>query len=106
MKGEIVEIVCGDVRGSFSRVRSIPLVKEAQAFGDRLNVLVENAGRDMPSLLNAMKQEKIDVQTWRIVPPSLENVFISLMSEHPVSPTADGNLDSGADVTLEGGPPA
>jgi ABC-2 type transport system ATP-binding protein len=106
MKGEIVEIVCGDVRGSFSRVRSIPLVKEAQAFGDRLNVLVDNAGRDMPSLLNAMKQEKIDVQTWRIVPPSLENVFISLMSEHPVSPTADGNPDIGADVTLEGGPPA
>ena len=83
MKGDIVEIVCEDVRGSFSRVRSLPLVKEAQAFGDRLNVLVENAGRDMPLLLNTMRKEKIAVQTWRVVPPSLENVFISLMGGPP-----------------------
>ena len=83
MKGDIVEIVCEDVRGSFSRVQSLPLVKEAQAFGDRLNVLVENAGRDMPVLLNTMKEEKIAVQTWRVVPPSLENVFISLMGGPP-----------------------
>jgi ABC-type multidrug transport system ATPase subunit len=83
MKGDIVEIVCEDVRGSFSRVQSLPLVKEAQAFGDRLNVLVESAGRDMPVLLNTMKEEKIAVQTWRVVPPSLENVFISLMGGPP-----------------------
>jgi ABC-2 type transport system ATP-binding protein len=91
MKGDIVEIVCEDVRGSFSRVRALPLVKEAQAFGDRLNVLVENAGRDMPLLLNTMKEEKITVQTWRVVPPSLENVFISLMSEQTV-PSAAGTI--------------
>jgi ABC-2 type transport system ATP-binding protein len=84
MKGEVVEIVCEDVRGAFSRLRSFPLVKEAQAFGDRLNVLVDDAGRDMPRLLGSMKNERIDVRTWRVVPPSLENVFISLMSEHPV----------------------
>jgi hypothetical protein len=58
-------------------------VKEAQAFGDRLNVLMDNAARDIPSLLITMKKEKIDVQTWRIVPPSLENVFISLMGGPP-----------------------
>ena len=83
MKGDVVEIVCADVRGSFARVRSLPLVKEAQAFGDRLNVLMDNAARDIPSLLITMKKEKIDVQTWRIVPPSLENVFISLMGGPP-----------------------
>ncbi len=97
MKGDIVEIVCEDVRGSFSRVRSLPLVREAQAFGDRLNILLENAGRDMPLLLNTMKKEKIGVQTWRVVPPSLENVFISLMSEQ-TAPLAD--------VNITGGPPA
>ena len=97
MKGDIVEIVCEDVRGSFSRVRSLPLVREAQAFGDRLNILLETAGRDMPLLLNAMKKEQIGVQTWRVVPPSLENVFISLMSEQ-TAPLAD--------VNMTGGPPA
>ena len=48
MKGEIVEIICPDVRGSFARVRAMPLVKEAQPFGDRMNVLVADAGRDVP----------------------------------------------------------
>jgi hypothetical protein len=57
------------------------LVKEAQPFGDRLNVLVENANRDVPLLLGTMKNEKIEVLSWRVVPPSLENVFISLMTE-------------------------
>ncbi len=89
MKGEIVEIVCTDVRGSFSRVRSMPLVKEAQAFGDRLNVLVDNAQRDVPPLLQALKTEKIEVQSWRVVPPSLENVFISLMGERALLPAGD-----------------
>ena len=97
MKGDIVEIICEDVRGSFSRVRSLPLVREAQAFGDRLNVLVENAGRDIPPLLVTMKKEKIDVQSWRVVPPSLENVFISLMSEHP------DPADAGATAQIGGG---
>jgi len=81
MKGEIVEVVCADVRGAFARVRAMPLVKEAQAFGDRMNILVGNAGRDVPRILGNMKTEHIDVQSWRVVPPSLENVFISLMSE-------------------------
>jgi ABC-2 type transport system ATP-binding protein len=82
MKGEIVEIVCADVRGSFPKVRTMPLVREAQPFGDRLNVLVENAKRDVPLLLGTMKDQKIEVVSWRVVPPSLENVFISLMTEH------------------------
>jgi ABC-2 type transport system ATP-binding protein len=85
MKGEIVEIVCADVRGSFERVRAMPLVMEAQAFGDRLNVLVGNAGRDVPPLLGTMKKEHVEVQSWRVVPPSLENVFISLMADHPAT---------------------
>ncbi len=105
MKGEIVEIVCADVRGSFSRVRAMPLVKEAQAFGDRMNILVGDAGRDVPPLLGTMKTEHIDVQSWRVVPPSLENVFISLMTEqaargnvpgHPADP--DTGTTAGRDM--------
>ncbi|HTY60196.1 MAG TPA: ABC transporter ATP-binding protein [Bacteroidota bacterium] len=93
MKGEIVEIICPDVRGSFARVRAMALVKEAQPFGDRLNVLVADAGRDMPTLLGMLKKEHIEVETWRVVPPSLENVFISLMSEQELPGTdASGEM--------------
>ncbi|HUI09359.1 MAG TPA: ABC transporter ATP-binding protein [Bacteroidota bacterium] len=80
MRGEVVEVVCADLRRSFARVRTLPLVREAQAFGDRLNILVENAARDVPPLLQELKESRIDVEHWRVIPPSLENVFISLLS--------------------------
>jgi ABC-2 type transport system ATP-binding protein len=100
MKGEVVELVCADVRGSFARVRAMPLVKEAQAFGDRMNILVGNAGRDVPPLLGTMKTEHIDVESWRVVPPSLENVFISLMTEQAAKEGPSGlNSDPGSGAT-------
>jgi len=83
MRGDVVEIVCADLRRSFTRIRSLPLVKEAQPFGDRLNILVESASRDVPPLLKELQESRIDVEHWRVIPPSLENVFISLLSAHP-----------------------
>ncbi len=83
IQGEIVEIVCSDVRRSFFLVRTLELIKEAQAFGDRLNVLVRRAESDIPPLLSLLKNNGIEVHDWRVIPPSLENVFIALMSDHP-----------------------
>jgi len=90
MRGEVVELVCADIRGSFTRVRALSRVKEAQAFGDRLNILVENAARDVPPLLAELKESRIDVEHWRVIPPSLENVFISLLSTQAAGGTPEG----------------
>jgi ABC-2 type transport system ATP-binding protein len=81
MTGEIVEIVCHPVRGALEVVRPLLLIREVQAFGDRLNVVVENAGRDVPSLLSVLKDHNVTVTGWRTVDPSLENVFISLLTQ-------------------------
>jgi ABC-2 type transport system ATP-binding protein len=80
MKGEIVEIVCFDIRRAFSLLKNFPFVKEVQAFGDRLNIVVHEASKDVPNILSHLKQNAIEVSDWRVVPPSLENVFISLLS--------------------------
>ena len=82
MKGEIVEIICSDIRKAFSLLKRGDVVQEVQAFGDRLNVMVRDANRDMPAVLSQLKNQRIEVQDWRTIPPSLENVFISLMTEH------------------------
>jgi ABC-2 type transport system ATP-binding protein len=82
MKGEVVEIVCSDIRRSFTLLRSQPLVIEVQAFGDRLNVLLADAKQDMPAVESILRTQNIAISEWRIVTPSLENVFISLMTEH------------------------
>jgi ABC-2 type transport system ATP-binding protein len=81
MKGEIVEVVCSDIRKSFSILKQNALAREVQAFGDRLNILVNNATGDMPAILRSLKAQRIEVEDWRIIPPSLENVFISLMTD-------------------------
>jgi ABC-2 type transport system ATP-binding protein len=82
MKGEIVEIVCSDIRKSFSLLKQNEAVQEVQAFGDRLNIVVHNAQKDMPAVVGQLERERIQLQDWRVIAPSLENVFISLMTEH------------------------
>ncbi len=81
MQGEIVEVVCSDIRKSFSILKRKSIIREVQAFGDRLNILVSNAQNDMPPVLEALRNENIAVQDWRVIPPSLENVFISLLTD-------------------------
>ncbi len=88
MKGEIVELVCSNIRRSFSLLKRNAAVKEVQAFGDRLNLLVEQANRDMPRIVAQLKDNAIEVAEWRIIPPSLENIFISLLSEIQSSGTS------------------
>ncbi len=80
MKDDIVEIVCSNIRTSFSLVKQMSEVREAQAFGDRLNVVVKNAQRDIPHVTELLKKNGVEVFEWRAVTPSLENVFISLLS--------------------------
>jgi ABC-2 type transport system ATP-binding protein len=80
MKGEVVEIVCSEIRRAFALMKHHPSVMEVQAFGDRLNIVIASAS-GMPLILDHLKQHSIDVTDWRTVKPSLENVFISLLTE-------------------------
>jgi len=83
MKGTLIEIVCPDIRGSFKLLKHFPVVTEVQAFGDRLNIVVNDAANDIPKIISYLAENKLTVEEWRLVPPSLENVFISLLSDHP-----------------------
>lgn len=85
MKGTIVEIVCSEIRKSFSLLKGSDIVKEVQAFGDRLNIVVGNSGRDVTKVLAHLEKNGIEIADWREIPPSLENIFISLLSEQGVS---------------------
>jgi hypothetical protein len=51
-----------------------------QAFGDRFNIVVDDAERDFPEVERALREANIQIAESRVVNPSLENVFISLMS--------------------------
>ncbi len=84
MRGEVVEVVCEPVRQAFAVLKGQPSVREVQMFGDRLNVVIDDAGRDMPVLAALLQSSGVAIRSQRRVVPSLENVFISLLT-HPHS---------------------
>ncbi|MCP4634825.1 MAG: ABC transporter ATP-binding protein [candidate division Zixibacteria bacterium] len=79
MKGTIYEVVCDKIRNAYSTAKDSTEIKEVQIFGDRLNLIVENPDEDRQSLLDIFKSKNIEITHIRIIPPTLENVFISLI---------------------------
>jgi len=88
MNGEVIEIVCDRVRDAFKLLKAESAVKEVQAFGDRLNVNVEDASKDFPHIELLLKQNGIAIESWRVITPSLENVFISLLTHNETNEDA------------------
>jgi ABC-2 type transport system ATP-binding protein len=78
MKGEVVEVVCRETRQAFDVLKRWSSAGEVQIFGDRLNLVVDNAGRDFPAVAARLRGAGIEILDWRVIPPSLENVFISV----------------------------
>jgi ABC-2 type transport system ATP-binding protein len=77
---EVVELVCNDVhRASEVLLRSFER-KDIQLFGDRLHILVPDVKKQESSILHSLKQEKVDVLSYRMIPPSLEDVFIASLN--------------------------
>lgn len=91
MNGEVIELVCSNIRGSFSLLKNYPLVKEVQAFGDRLNLVINSSEKDKQAIMKHLSDHSIEIFDWRVVKPSLENVFISLLSDRKVKLSTDIN---------------
>ena len=91
MKGTIIELVCSDIRRAASLLKAENCVQEVQAFGDRLNIRVYDERKDIRTVVALLEKNSIEVMDHRVVTPSLENVFISLLS------------GQGAGQVLEGG---
>ena len=76
---KVIELVCTDVRRAF-QVLLQPLGRNnIQLFGDRLHVLVQNIEKNKNEVLDILKDERIEVRSHRVIPPSLEDVFIARM---------------------------
>jgi ABC-2 type transport system ATP-binding protein len=80
MRGEVVEMVVDRVRDAFALLKDGALVREVQAFGDRINVIVDSASSGVPAVEELLVKSGILIQSRRVIPPSLENVFISLLT--------------------------
>ncbi len=81
LPGKLLEITCLEVRRAFALLKNQAGLGEIQIFGDRLNVLLESGReREQEELLRELlAREGIQVSSWQVVPPRLENVFMSRM---------------------------
>ena len=89
MKGSVVELVLSDVRKGYNVLKESTEFQEVQAFGDRLNLVLDDVNGQLPRVQNLLKQASIQVIQERVIPTSLENVFISLMSDTAEQERAD-----------------
>ena len=79
MKGSVIEVICDEIRKAFAILKDIPDISEVQAFGDRLNIVVTDGERYGELIKQRLQDKNIDVKGLRVVAPSLENVFISMV---------------------------
>lgn len=77
----VIEVICTPVREAYKIVRE-KLKTEEQIYGDRLNIVSEKAGFDLPLVERVLAENSITVTDKRIIPPSLENVFIHLVKNN------------------------
>lgn len=78
----VIEIVCSDIRNS-DKVLKDNTNFEIQTFGDRLNIVADNFEKDFPLIENILNNSGIEIYDKRIIPASLENVFIHLLKTNP-----------------------
>lgn len=77
---EVVELICNDVhRASEILLQSFER-NNVQLFGDRLHVVVQNAKKEESDIRRSLKNERIEVLSYQMIPPSLEDVFIASLN--------------------------
>ena len=79
MRGAVLEIVCADIRRASSLLRLTGALRDVQLFGDRLNVVADDARAGEEIARRSLGDAGIGIVSLRVIPSSLENAFISLV---------------------------
>jgi ABC-2 type transport system ATP-binding protein len=80
MEGVLLEVVASPRRTALAMVEHLPRVLHRNLFGDRLHLVV--ASRDViESVGEALRGAGVAVESITVIEPSLEDVFVSIMSE-------------------------
>jgi ABC-2 type transport system ATP-binding protein len=77
----IIEIVCSPIIQAYKILKEKSSY-EVQVFGDRLDAVVNDYEKDYEIIENLLIENGIQMNDHRIIPTSLENVFIHLIGEN------------------------
>lgn len=78
IEDKVIELVPDEIRRAYKLLKQVPEIKELQALGDKLNLLVKDEQEVMPRIYQSLEKEGLKIKSWRVITPSLENVFVAL----------------------------
>jgi ABC-2 type transport system ATP-binding protein len=80
MKGQLLLVESEPLGPSLDALERAPGIMDAAVFGNSLHVVVANAAEAIPAIKQALEAKGLHVGRIAPVPPSLEDVFVSLTS--------------------------
>jgi ABC-2 type transport system ATP-binding protein len=80
MQGAVIEVAATPRRRALAATRRLPVVQTGSVFGDLLHLTVADPARAIPAIRAALEDAGVAVGSIDVAAPSLEDVFISLMS--------------------------
>jgi len=79
LEGEVIEVQAEDWQKALETVAGLEGVREAQTYGEAVNLLVDNGKKRLPQIERVLKKSKIKYRSIRIAPTRMEEAFISLI---------------------------
>ncbi len=77
MRGQVLEIDCNQPDVAIATLRGMGLFDEVALYGALIHVVAEGVEEQRPLIARALAEAGVEVRSMEIVPPSLEDVFIS-----------------------------
>jgi len=90
MRGDVVEIVATPKVEARAVLKRSPEVLSETVVGDRFHIVVGDANAAIPVLTERLAGRGVRIVDARTIPPSLEDVFVSIISERRAAGRAQG----------------
>ena len=86
--GTIVQVDCDNNGLMLAALEQMPAVREVAPFGAALHMILEDPARDLPVIEAALNARNLRWRGVETIRPTLEDVFVALVSAPPVRDTA------------------
>jgi ABC-2 type transport system ATP-binding protein len=77
---QVIEIISDNIKKTYSLLKE-KYGTDVQIFGDRINVIIDAADTALDEIKSILKKSNLALLSYRIITPSLENVFIHLVKK-------------------------
>ncbi len=82
MRGELLLIECEPLGPALEVLPKVPGVLDTAVFGNALHAVVSDSQATIAKIRAALEAKQIRVRRAEVIPPSLEDVFVSLTGSH------------------------